>query len=176
MSDVTQDHDEKETIVIDVTLPGHDARVTTPLFSRTRDELIKREGNRSFVTGKTEEEVGSPLEAHHFFLERCLANAVDWTEFCRYIADMTTMFERANEFCKANPALDDVMMFCDDMTVNGMLIEKKLHTGEGEGIHFLPFPLWQLWRYGKQGFVFDHGDAVYHEDEKVVTTTTVTLP
>ena len=169
MSDVTQIHQEKETIVVAVNLPGHDERVTTPLFSRTRDELIKREGNRSFVTGKTEEEVGSPLEAHHFWIERCLATAVDWKEFCEYINRFKPMVDRVAAFCEANPDLTDVMAFVDDMTVNGMLIEKELHTGQSTGIHFLPFPLYQFNFYGKEGFVFESTDTVYHDDEAVVT-------
>jgi hypothetical protein len=164
MEEVTQNHEEKNTFIIDVTLPGHDERVTTPLFSRTRDELIKREGNRSFVTGRTEEEIGSPLEAHHFFIERCLANACDWTEFCKLIVRLKDLVDRADAFCKANPQLEDIMTFVDDMTVNGMLIEKPLHTGQGEGIHSMPFPLWMFNLYGKEGFVFSNVDTVHHED------------
>ena len=98
MENVTQVHEEKETITVDVNLPGHDERVTTPLFSRTRDQLIKREGNRSWVTGRTEAEIGSPLEAHHFFIERCLATAVDWKEFREYIGDLKLMIDRADAF------------------------------------------------------------------------------
>ena len=162
---VTEIHEEKEAIEVDVNLPGHDERVTTPLFSRTRDQLIKREGNRSFVTGKTEQEVGSPLEAHHFWIERCLATAVDWKEFCEYIERFKPMVDRASKFCVRNPELSDIMVFVDDMTVNGMLIEKELHTGKGNGIHFLPFPLWQFNLYGKEGFQFTGQDAIYHEDE-----------
>ncbi len=170
MSDVTQNHEEKESIVVDVTLPGHDARVTTPLFSRTREELIAREGNRSWVTGKTEEEVGSPLEAHHFWIERCLATAVDWKEFCEYISRFKPMVDRVSAFCEANPELTDIMSFVDDMLVNGMLIEKPLHTGQGTGIHYLPFPLWQFHLYGQEGFQFSKGDAIYHEDEAAKLT------
>lgn len=162
---VTSNHEEKESIVVDVTLPGHDERVTTPLFTRTRQELIKREGNRSFVTGKTEAEVGSPLEAHHFWIERCTATGVDWKEFCEYAERIGAMADRLRQFTQANPELSDVMTFVDDMTVNGMLIEKPLHTGAGIGIHAMPFPLWQFNLYGRQGFVFAKGDTVFHEDE-----------
>jgi hypothetical protein len=172
MSDVTQIHEEKNTFIIDVELPGHEARVTTPLFSRTRDELIKREGNRSFVTGKSEEEVGSPLEAHHFFIERCLAEGCDWSEFCKYIDRLKGLVDRADAFCKANPNLADIYDFVDDMTVNGMLIEKPLHTGAGLGIHAMPFPLWQFNLHGKQGFKFSNQDTIYHEDEAVTQPST----
>jgi hypothetical protein len=162
---VTENHEEKETLVIDVTLPGHDQRVTTPLFERTRAELIKLEDGRSFVTGKTAAEAGSPLESHHFFIERCLAEAADWDEFRKYVGRLKSIVDRAHAFCEANPELDDIMTFVDDQTVNGMLIEKHLHTGAGEGIHAVPFPLWQFWCYGKDGFKFSGTDCVYHEDE-----------
>ena len=76
------------------------------------------------------------------------------------------MCERAEAFCQAHPELADIMTFVDDMTVNGMLIEKPLHTGKNEGIHFMPFPLWQFNRYGIEGFEFIKGvDTVFHEDE-----------
>ena len=164
MQEVTQNHEEKNTFVIDVTLPGHDERVTTPLFERTRDELIKREGNRSFVTGRTEAEIGSPLEAHHFFIERCLANGCDWTQFCDFIARFKPMVDRVASFCQANPILTDIMEFCDDMRLNGMLIEKPLHTGQDEGIHAMPFPLWMFNLYGREGFVFSKADTIHHEE------------
>jgi hypothetical protein len=165
MPDVTQTHEEKETLVIDANLPGHDERVTTPTFIQSKAKLMELEGGRSFVTGKTEDESGGPHEAHHFWIERCLANAVDWKEFCEYIERMNTLIQRTLSFCRTNPELSDIMLFVDDMTVNGMLIEKRLHTGKGEGIHQMPFPLWQCWVYGKEGFEFVGTDSIYHVDE-----------
>ena len=110
-----------------------------------------------------------PLEAHHFFIERCLANVVDWKEFCEYIDRLKALVDRADAFCKANPELQDVIQFVDNMEVNGMLIEKPLHTGQGKGIHNLPFPLWQGHCYGKDGYQFSQGDVLYHEDEHPAT-------
>lgn len=167
MQPVTETHEEKLTILDDVNLPGHDERSTTPLFTRTRHELMKLENGLSFVTGKTEAEAGGPHEAHHFFIERCLTEGVDWAEFCKYIARLKRLVDRADAFCQANPNLTDVMTFVDDMTVNGMLIEKLLHTGKGSGIHDLTFPHWQFWNYGKDGYQFTSAVKVYHEDEEL---------
>src|SRR5579863_1890774 len=75
---VTAAHVEKETLAVDVDIPAHDARVTTPIFTRTRQLLIAREGRRCYFCGQTAAESGHPLEAHHHPIERCFANEIDW--------------------------------------------------------------------------------------------------
>ena len=64
-----QIHEEKETLAIDVSLPGHEARVSTELFVRTRREVLEELDNRCEVSGAPAEEVG-PIELHHFWVER----------------------------------------------------------------------------------------------------------
>ncbi|WP_338755021.1 hypothetical protein [Ralstonia sp. RRA.1] len=75
---VTDTHEEKETLAVDVLLPGHEARVTTALFTHTKKQLIEREGGRCFICNATAEESGHPLEAHHHPIERSLANLINW--------------------------------------------------------------------------------------------------
>lgn len=41
-------HEEKETLSVDVNIPGHEERTETSLFRRTREQLIAREGGRCF--------------------------------------------------------------------------------------------------------------------------------
>ena len=50
------------------------------------------------------------------------------------------------------------------MHANGLALCKRLHTGAGEGIHTMPFPLWQFWATGRAGFRFVHSDAVTDEE------------
>ena len=166
MDDVTQNHEEKETLIIDVMLPGHDERVTTALFTKTREELLERDGGVCFACGYPESVVG-PLEAHHAFIERCLANAVDWKHFCETMARFKKLVDHANDFCVANPELPDIMTFVDDMTANGMLLCKPHHTGKDEGIHAMPLPLWWLFSTGKDGFQFTSAVAIKHEQDIV---------
>ncbi len=174
MSDVTATHEEKETLTIDVNLPGHDARVTTPLFTRTRHALIAREGDRCFVCGRTPAESGHPNEAHHVWIERCLAEGVDWSYFREKVFALESMITGAADYCRANPMIDDIMSFVDDQTVNGLLLCKEHHTSDGKdipcGIHTMPFPLWFFQAYGKDGFQFTKTEIIEHE---VVTEVTV---
>ena len=81
MTEVTRMHEEKETLVVDVNIPGHDPRTTTRLFEHTRNLLIRREGGRCWICGRTAETSGHPMEAHHHPVERSLANMVDWALF-----------------------------------------------------------------------------------------------
>ena len=167
MEDVTQNHEEKETLVIDVTLPGHDARVTTPLFVRTREQMLAKIGDRCEISGAPESECG-PIEFHHLWVERCLSTAVDKRRLYRWLHLLRDKAQSAIDWFDIqlkSKTFDeiDIMDFTDDMTANGMGICKRLHTGKGEGIHFLPFPLWQFWGIGKVGFKFDGNDSVIDE-------------
>lgn len=172
---VNEDHEEKETIVVDVNLPGHGARVTTPLFSRSREEAIKEFGDRCFMCNRTSEEAGEPIEWHHVFVERCLAEAVDWYRVREYIGKLFVLISRAKAFCDANSEIDDIMDLVDDMRVNGMPLCKEHHTGASEGLHYLPAPLHQLFATGRDGFIFDHGKPIEHADDPEAAAGSVTV-
>lgn len=82
--EVTEVHEVKRTLRVDVLIPGHQPRgCASPLFERTRQALIEREGGRCWLSGLTAEELGAPLEAHHYPIERCYAEGVDWQRFAR---------------------------------------------------------------------------------------------
>ena len=155
MSAVTETHEEKETLAVDVFLPGHDPRTTTPLFAHTRKQLIEREGGRCYVCGRTTDEAG-PLEAHHHPVERSFAEMIDWSEGSLIRRDFPD-FDWAS-FDPANP-----YAFVDDMTVNGLLLCKAHHIGKDEGIHAMPFPIWLAQRYGKDGYKFTDSEIIHHD-------------
>lgn len=189
MSEVTNDHELKETLVIDINVPGHEARVTTALFSRTRKVLIEREGGRCWVSGMTAEEAGHPLEAHHHPVERSMANMWDWERFavdCKAGRwgthaqgfDWDGFFKDSTLETVHVPAMDseeaytitrrvpvDPYVFVDDMTVNGLLLSKQFHTALDSGIHTLPYPLFIAQRYGKEGYVFSSTETIHHAGE-----------
>jgi hypothetical protein len=159
---VTDTHDEKETLTVDVNIPGHDARTATPLFLRTRKALIDRDGGRCFVCGRTEQTSGHPLEAHHHPVERSLANMIDWTRVqadCQagHLGPYAAKFDWSG-FTPANP-----YAFVDDMTVNGLLLCKDHHIGKDEGIHNMPYPLWVAQRYALEGYTFSGVEVIHHE-------------
>lgn len=159
MNDVTKAHEERETLSVDVILPGHAPRETTPLFAHTRKLLIEREGGRCYVCRCTAEETGHPLEAHHHPIERSFAEMVDWkpgSEVRRQFPDFDWL-----EF----DAKGDVYLFVDDMRVNGLLLCKDHHIGKDEGIHALPYPIWLAQKYGIEGYKFSPSEVIHHDGQ-----------
>lgn len=154
---VTEVHEEKETLAVDVLLPGHEARVTTPLFRHSRQALEDREGGRCFVCGCTAPEVG-PLEAHHHPIERSFAEMIDWAPGSRIRRDFPSF-----DWAAFDAAGGDPYLFVDDMRVNGLLLCKGHHIGKDEGIHALPFPIWMAQRYGREGYKFSAAEVLHHE-------------
>ncbi|AOY99908.1 hypothetical protein BKK81_12130 [Cupriavidus sp. USMAHM13] len=158
---VTDTHEEKETLAVDVLLPGHEPRATTALFERTKKLLIAREGGRCYVCGATAQESGQPLEAHHHPIERSLANMIDWAAVqAAARAGALGTHAAAFDWAAFDPA--DPHTFVDDMTVNGLLLCRQHHTGKDAGIHALPFPLWLAQKFGREGYQFTPGEVIHH--------------
>lgn len=156
MTDVTQVHEEKETLTVDINIPGHAPRVTTPLFSKSRKHLIEREGGRCYVCKCTAEETGHPLEAHHYPIERSMAEMIDWSEGSQIRKDFPSF--GWGSFDETHP-----YSFVDDMNTNGLLLCKQHHTGKDEGIHDMPHPLWIAQKYGKEGYKFSGVEIIHHD-------------
>lgn len=152
---VTETHEEKETLSVDVFLPGHEPRTTTPLFLHSKKKLVERVGGRCWVCGCTADEVG-PLEAHHSPIERSFAEMIDWSEGSAVRRDFP-------QFDWANFDPKDPYTFVDDMAVNGLLLCKAHHIGKDEGIHALPWPIWLAQRYGREGYQFSAVEIIHHE-------------
>lgn len=166
---VTETHEEINTFHIDVNLPGHDPRVTTSLFRKTRLELLERVGGRCWVCGGTAEETGHPIEAHHHPIERSFAEMIDWGPDSQVRKDFPH-FDWEN-FDASNP-----YTFVDDMTVNGMPLCKAHHIGADEGIHTMPFPLVLAERYGKIGYTFSKVEILHHYDQEETMHTDPNAP
>ncbi|APR37880.1 hypothetical protein [Paraburkholderia sp. SOS3] len=164
---VQQVHEQKETIEVDVLLPGHDPRTTTSLFRRSRAQLLERDGARCFISNKTAEELGAPLEAHHHPIERCYAEIIDWPKFaadCKrgLWGPHAAAFDWLS-FLAAKPF--DPYRFVDDMTVNGVLLGKQFHTAKDAGIHMLPYPIWIAQKYAREGYQFSPTEVIHHDPE-----------
>jgi hypothetical protein len=179
---VTDDHEQTETLSVDVIEPGHDARgAATPLFVRTRKQLIDREKGRCWLSGMTAEQSGAPLEAHHYPIERCFAERIDWPRFAKDCQagvwgqyakafDWTTFFQgcqnivaedTGNPYCK----VVDPYSFVDNMLVNGLLLARVHHIGKDSGIHDLPQPIWLAQKYLAEGYKFSPTEVIHHVDQ-----------
>lgn len=161
MTDVTQTHEEKESLAVDVLLPGHEPRVTTALFIHSKKQLMEREGGRCFVCGRNADQAGSPIESHHHPIERSLANMIDWQRF-RKDCEAGMWGPHAQAFDWSSFSESDPYTFVDDQTVNGLLLCADHHRGKDEGIHMLPYPLFIAQKYGKDGYQFSAIEVIHH--------------
>jgi hypothetical protein len=162
---VENTHEIKDTLAADYFVPGHEERKTTALFERSKKLLIEREGGRCFVTNMTAEELGAPLQAHHFPVERCFATAWDWLRFeadCK--KGLWGPHAQAFDWANFDP-VNDPYKFVDDMTVNGMLLGLGPHIGKDQGIHRLPFPVWLFTKYAVEGYQFSPTEVIHHDPE-----------
>lgn len=167
MTGVTEVHEEKETLAVEVNIPGHDPRTTTALFTRTRKALLESDHAMCHICQRIEEECG-PLEAHHYPVERSLAEMIDWERVKRdAMAGELGATQRQRAAAQAfdwssfDPA--EPYSFVDNMLVNGLLLCKQHHIGKDEGIHAMPHPLWIAQRYAKEGYQFSDVEIIHHD-------------
>lgn len=160
---VQDTHEEKETLSVDVYLPGHEPRTTSPIFCHSRLMLLQRDGSSCRQCG-----VHDGLEAHHSPIERAFADGVDWA-IVRAICESGewgwTQAQRdaakAFDWTEFDPA--DPYIFIDNMLVNGMLLCKDHHIRKDTGIHALPHPIWEFQRFAKEGYVFSTDETIHHQ-------------
>lgn len=190
---VTADHEEKSTLSVDVNLPGHDARgAATSLFSRTRKQLIERERGQCWLTGLTAKETGVPLEAHHWPIERCFAERVDWPRFSKQAQagkygpnpqafDWVAFFVGCRTIIAPDTGKPFVLVrdpyeFVDNMLYNGRLLAKEFHVHVDSGIHDLPEAQWLAQGYLAEGFKFNDFEIIHHAQEDDMTPTPTPAP
>ena len=165
MKKINQTHEFKDTNKVDVFIPAHPPRITTNLFRRTKQKLMAvasifqwnlfREKGRCWICGQTEAELGSPLEAHHLVIERSFIDSpLRWDQLRKDFPKFDW-----KSFDETKPE-----GFVDDMIAQGLLLCKLHHTGEGTGIHSLPFPLWVLQRYLPNGVQFSPTEVIHHDE------------
>jgi hypothetical protein len=161
---MTDEHEQKDTLQVDVDIPAHDKRVTTALFTKTKRLLmhaatalgfnIKRPQARCWICGKTEQELGQPLEAHHFGIERAYIDA-------KILWDVVALDFPIFDWAKFDPAKPET--FVDNMSAQGVLLCKEHHTGKDTGIHNLPFSIWIMQRYLADGSRFNPNEVIEHD-------------
>jgi hypothetical protein len=156
----TAAHVDKSTLTVQVYDPEHAQRVTTALFTRTRDEVLAHEPV-CWMCGQLPSVVG-PLELHHNTVERMFAEITDFA----LVKDAAMVGEvgwtpgqrEANKsydwdaFLSASPF--DPYAWVDNMHLNGIPICKAHHTGQDEGIHNMDYPRWLAQRYVQAGYKY----------------------
>ena len=168
----TAAHVDRSTLIVAVNDPEHAERVTTALFTTTRNEVLKTEAV-CWCCGRDETAAG-PLELHHCNIERMLAEAIDWPVFAE-AAKVGEVGWTHNQREK-NRAFDwdgflvnvekDPQVcydYVDDMHLNGLPLCKHCHTGKGSGIHAMDYPRWIAQRYLKAGYVYSDATTIESE-------------
>jgi len=161
---MTDEHEQKDTLSVDVEIPAHPPRKATALFEKTKRMIvgigtalgftIKRPAGRCWICNRTAQEAGQPLEAHHFGVERAYIDAnLRWD----LIQEDFPLFDWKN-FDPANPE-----SFVDNMSSQGILLCKQHHTGKDSGIHDLPFSIWIMQRYLADGERFSPTEVITHD-------------
>ena len=153
---VTDNHEEKGTLTVDVIIPGHDPRVDTPEYRQSHIEAVKRDGG-CLVCGKAD-----TLETHHVFVERCMTNLVDRGS----LETMLNWIHNASAAAIAQLASlssdADMMQFVDS-TANLLTLCHDHHLGKDEGIHMMDFPRWAAQWYGVEGYQYTADETLHHE-------------
>ncbi|HET8687038.1 MAG TPA: hypothetical protein VFM18_10290, partial [Methanosarcina sp.] len=121
-----------------------------------------RVDGRCYICGRNEAQSGHPIEAHHFPIERSLAEMVDW-DIVKKDAQEGNLGPYAKDFDWGSFDSSNPYSFVDDMTVNGLPLCKDHHTGKGMGIHMMPHPLWIAQKYGKEGYQFSAIELIHHQ-------------
>jgi hypothetical protein len=140
MTDPTNEHLQKQTLTVQVFIPDHPDRTTTPIFAATRRKLIgDNPAACCYICGAKDS-----LELHHRTVEWCDSSAVDWGKVAQEVPDFDW-----KDFDPTKPET-----FIDSEWNANLVVCKKHHTGLDHGIHMLPEPLWRLQKLKLETFVF----------------------
>lgn len=162
---MTDAHEETKTLDVDVFISEHGDRTETTLYRKSRESmfgfppllLFRPNPGECFICQQTEDQLGAPLQSHHFGIERCYAETpgINWD----LVARDFPCFDWAS-FDPKQP-----YSFVDDMTAQGLPLCREHHIGKDAGIHFLPFSLWLMQRYLPNGYRFSPDELIRHAPE-----------
>lgn len=116
------------TIRFKTWFPEHERRVESPEFAQTRKQLLEVENRGCWICGTRDQ-----LEIHHCHIEWSLKNAVDWNKFIIAYPDFGVKYKSLDNFVDS---MDNALVLC-----------QAHHRLAGRGIHFLPYPVWEIQKY-----------------------------
>lgn len=140
MSVPANEHEQKQTLTVDVFIPDHPDRTTTPIFAATRRKLIEHNPDACCYICGTKDN----LELHHEVIEWCDSSAVNWDKV-KYLVP---------EFPWETFDQDNPETFIDSEWNAKLVLCRKHHIMPDHGIHMLPKPLWLLQKIKKDTFIF----------------------
>lgn len=162
---MTHAHEIDESLDLDVRIPEHADRTETALYRGTREAmfrfpplmLIRPNPGECFICQRTENDLGAPLQSHHFGIERCFAE----TEGLKW--DLVARDFPCFGWASFDPGKP--YQFVDDMTAQGLPLCEEHHIGKYTGIHMIPFPYWLMQRYLPNDYRFSPNEVIRHAPE-----------
>lgn len=139
---VENEHEQRETIEIDLFYPDHPPRTESALFRRTKHHLINVLDTPCWVCGTKKDR-----EVHHFHAEWADSEGIDWDKMRALHPNFPwSTFSEASDFI--------------DSEYNMRVLCAKHHRGKNHGIHWLPYPIFLMQMNKRDDFVFAPDDIV----------------
>lgn len=127
-----QPHEEVLTVHLRAMLDAHDQRVDTPDFEHTKHQLVHVEDQGCYICGSKESR-----EVHHFHVERCLAQMIEWGPGSQIRSDFPAFpWDTAKSIYEFIDSPLNCRVYC-----------KEHHTGKVGSIHHWPHPMQNAMRY-----------------------------
>ena len=143
------------TMHYSVNVPGHDPRSESDVFRATKKQLIDVQNVGCIVCGSDENR-----EIHHYHLEYSLQNGTDWGKMKKLHPDF-------QGWDKVNPQDNSTFKHFVDSVYNCRVLCATHYCLVGQGIHAIPFPLWNFLLVKRDDFDFinvDSKDMTYVDD------------
>lgn len=135
----TPAHTQSTTLHVAEWYPAHGPRESDPhyhLFHEAHARLLKAGKLVCWVCGKDGAASGKPIELHHAKVEFALANGIDLPRFEAAFPELEPIIHGD----------EDAFLSWIEGEGNLLCLCKLHHTGV-EGIHNLPYPIWECLRY-----------------------------
>lgn len=135
---VTPAHEQNEILHIRTSIPSHEPRESDPhyhWFNDARKRLKAAGALKCWVCGKDEAGAGQPIELHHSYVEFCFINNINQDRFIDAFPEFHLVHGDEEAFLKWVEEEGNLLALC------------KLHHTGVQGIHFIPYPIWQCYRY-----------------------------
>jgi len=143
--DISVIHSMKQSSSFDINIPAHEPRKDSSVFIKTRKCLIDELDTPCWVCGSKENR-----QVHHSIIEESMQNAVDWSK----VKLDHPNFPHWDLIDQNNP---DTFVHFVDAEYQMIVLCQGHHTGTGKvddkkGIHYLPYPIFLMQKYVKDGF------------------------
>lgn len=133
---IAGEHFQHESIEIAIFYPDHPPRTESALFRKTKHHLIAVLDTPCWVCGTKKDR-----EVHHFHAEWADSVGISWDKMRALHPNFAwSTFKEASDFI--------------DSEYNMRVLCAKHHRGKDHGIHYLPYPIWQMQMQKREDFVF----------------------